>query len=83
VLKGDRLVIDLKTGESRFENTGNTTAGGRIRALFMPRDGKPGAAAKQSDGKPRDAAPKPAPTPEASGGTSDDDVPLPLDPLQR
>ncbi len=36
VLKGDRLVIDLKTGESRFENTGNTAAGGRIRALFMP-----------------------------------------------
>ena len=24
VLKGDRLVIDLKTGESRFENPGNT-----------------------------------------------------------
>ena len=24
VLKGDRLVIDLKTGESRFENKGNT-----------------------------------------------------------
>jgi lipopolysaccharide export system protein LptA len=39
VLKGDRLVIDLKTGESRFENTGNTVAGGRIRALFMPKEG--------------------------------------------
>jgi lipopolysaccharide export system protein LptA len=40
VLKGDRLVIDLKTGESRFENTGNTAvAGGRIRALFMPKEG--------------------------------------------
>jgi lipopolysaccharide export system protein LptA len=39
VLKGDRLVIDLKTGESRFENTGNTAvAGGRIRALFMPKE---------------------------------------------
>ena len=37
VLKGDRLVIDLKTGESRFENTGNTAAGGRIRALFVPK----------------------------------------------
>ena len=37
VLKGDRLVIDLKTGESRFDNTGNTAAGGRIRALFMPK----------------------------------------------
>ena len=42
VLKGDRLVIDLKTGESRFENKGNTAAGGRIRALFMPEDAKPG-----------------------------------------
>jgi lipopolysaccharide export system protein LptA len=47
VLKGDRLVIDLKTGESRFENTGNTAAGGRIRALFMPKqdgaeEAKPG-----------------------------------------
>jgi lipopolysaccharide export system protein LptA len=42
VLKGDRLVIDLKTGESRFENRSSTTAGGRIRALFMPKDAKPG-----------------------------------------
>ncbi|MEZ5875990.1 MAG: LptA/OstA family protein [Hyphomicrobiales bacterium] len=44
VLKGDRLVIDLKTGESKFENTGNAAAGGgRIRALFMPKGGAPGA----------------------------------------
>jgi len=45
VLKGDRLVIDLKTGESRFENTGTAASGGRrIRALFMPKDdAKPGA----------------------------------------
>ena len=42
VLKGDRLVIDLKTGESRFENKGNTETGGRIRALFMPEDAKSG-----------------------------------------
>jgi lipopolysaccharide export system protein LptA len=48
VLKGDRLVIDLKTGESRFENTGDTGTGGRIRALFMPKDTKPG------DGKTKD-----------------------------
>ena len=38
VLKGNRLIIDLKTGESRFDNTGNAAAGGgRIRALFMPK----------------------------------------------
>jgi len=45
VLKGDRLVIDLRTGESRFENTGTATSGGRrIRALFLPKDdAKPGA----------------------------------------
>jgi lipopolysaccharide export system protein LptA len=49
VLKGDRLVVDLKTGESRFENTGNATGGGKIRALFMP---KQDAAAK--DGKAGD-----------------------------
>jgi lipopolysaccharide export system protein LptA len=42
VLKGDRLVIDLKTGESRFENPGDTGTPGRIRALFMPKDAKPG-----------------------------------------
>ena len=59
VLKGDRLVIDLKTGESRFENTGNTAAGGRIRALFMPKqnggeDGKSGEA-KSGEAKPGDA----------------------------
>jgi lipopolysaccharide export system protein LptA len=49
VLKGDRLVIDLKTGESRFENRGNTAAGGRIRALFMPKEAKPGDDSSKSD----------------------------------
>ena len=61
VLKGDRLVIDLKTGESRFENTGNTAAGGRIRALFLPKqnggeDGKSGDA-KSGDAKSGEAKP--------------------------
>ena len=49
VLKGDRLVIDLKTGESRFENRGNNAAGGRIRALFMPKEAKPGDDSSKSD----------------------------------
>jgi lipopolysaccharide export system protein LptA len=49
VLKGDRLVIDLKTGESRFENKGSTAAGGRIRALFMPKEAKPGDDSSKSD----------------------------------
>jgi len=41
VLKGDRLNIDLATGESRFENTGTTSDGSRrIRALLLPKDEK-------------------------------------------
>jgi len=54
VLKGDRLVIDLKTGESRFENAGNTAAGGRIRALFMPKQ-EGGDDAQSDDAKSGDA----------------------------
>jgi lipopolysaccharide export system protein LptA len=89
VLKGDRLVIDLKTGESRFENKGDTGTGGRIRALFMPKDAKPGdddskdsksggdkSADKSGDkgaGKEKAAAPKPAAVAEPAA-----DVPMPL-----
>jgi lipopolysaccharide export system protein LptA len=54
VLKGDRLVIDLKTGESRFENPGNAAAPGRIRALFIPKDAKPGDDKKADDKKASD-----------------------------
>jgi lipopolysaccharide export system protein LptA len=69
VLKGDRLVIDLKTGESRFDNTGNNAvAGGRIRALFMPK--QEAGTAKSGDTSSGDAKPGEA-TPEAAGGASD------------
>ena len=93
VLKGDRLVIDLTTGESRFENTGNAAAGGRIRALFMPKqdgkaakngkDGKPGGAksggAKAQDGgNDRPDAAATRDTTPADGGP--DDVPWPITP---
>jgi lipopolysaccharide export system protein LptA len=73
VLKGDRLVIDLKTNESRFENTGNAATGGRIRALFMPKEG---AAAKPGDAKSGDASSAGA-TPEAvpAGETSGNENP--------
>jgi lipopolysaccharide export system protein LptA len=55
VLKGDRLIIDLKTGESRFENQGDTATKGRIRALFVPRqDAKSGES--KSDGQAGDGA---------------------------
>jgi lipopolysaccharide export system protein LptA len=64
VLKGDRLVIDLKTGESRFEHTGNATAGGRIRALFMPKQ-EGGKNAKPDDTKPVATEPGPAAAQEA------------------
>jgi lipopolysaccharide export system protein LptA len=82
VLKGDRLVIDLKTGESRFENTGTAATGGRrIRALFMPKDG-----AKPGDAKPKrkKAGDDAAASPQApSGPAVDDNEPLPLVPEFR
>lgn len=72
VLKGDRLIIDLKTGESRFENTGNVAAGGRIRALFMPKDAVKGGGEK--DAKPADAkAATPGEKAPASGNKLDKD----------
>ena len=51
VIKGDRLVIDLKTGRSRFEHTGDPATGKRprVKGLFMP---------QQSD-KKDDGATKP------------------------
>jgi lipopolysaccharide export system protein LptA len=89
VLKGDRLVIDLKTGESRFENKGSTAAGGRIRALFMPKEAKPGDDSSKSDtssgdksadksaeggaGKEKAAAPAAAPAAEPAA-----EMPMPL-----
>jgi hypothetical protein len=89
VLKGDRLVIDLKTGESRFENKGGTAAGGRIRALFMPKEAKPGDDGSKSDtssgdksaeksaeggaGKERAGAPAAAPAAEPAA-----EMPIPL-----
>ena len=36
VIKGDRLVIDLKTGHSRFENEGQQATPGRVRGIFTP-----------------------------------------------
>ncbi|MGH6735513.1 MAG: LptA/OstA family protein [Methyloceanibacter sp.] len=99
VLKGDRLVIDLKTGESRFENTGNAAAGGRIRALFMPKSAEGDEAADGKRKKKRDGAadgedPDPAASAEAGQGEPtpandadvpgvDDGEPLPLMPEFR
>lgn len=40
VIKGERLVIDLNTGRSRFEDKGNVATNGRVRMLFTPKDAK-------------------------------------------
>jgi lipopolysaccharide export system protein LptA len=91
VLKGDRLVIDLKTGESRFEHTGNAAAGGgRIRALFMPK-GKDGKEAGTEDATPSEAKPDATAEDANSSANGNDDgqkpagrleAPLPLDPMR-
>ncbi|MGH6833406.1 MAG: hypothetical protein ACRECM_10375, partial [Methyloceanibacter sp.] len=94
--KGDRLVIDLTTGESRFENTGNPATGGRIRALFMPKQDAKSGDAKSGDAKPDDAtAADAAPSSDQPDGASDagdetpadsepsDEVPWPLSPGAR
>ena len=65
VLKGDRLIIDLKTGKSRFENTGEVTPGKRIRALFMPKDDGKG---DEKPGDPDAAVEKRAAQPPAASG---------------
>jgi lipopolysaccharide export system protein LptA len=57
VLKGDRLVMDLKTGESHFENTGDTATGGRIRALFMPKQEGAASAAEPAGAEPQEILP--------------------------
>lgn len=88
VLKGDRLVIDLKSGESRFENTGTTADGGgrRIRALFMP-NGEGAADAKGKKNKKAggagDGATGSPQTPLAGDAVVDDTEPLPLVPEYR
>jgi lipopolysaccharide export system protein LptA len=86
VLKGDRLIIDLKTGESRFENQGDATTKGRIRALFVPKqdaksgesksDGEGGGA---SSGKSASGA-KPAAAASAGVAPAEDGAPMPLMP---
>ena len=91
VLKGDRLVIDLKSGESRFENTGTTADGGRrIRALFMPNGdgpadekGKAKKKKKKKAGGAGDSAARSPQAPSAGGTAVDDTEPLPLVPEFR
>lgn len=88
VLKGDRLVIDLKTGESRFENTGSAgTGGGRIRALFMPQQKNATSAAEPASADPENpGAPSAAASTPAQGNqppVTDGGEPLPIMPKSR
>jgi lipopolysaccharide export system protein LptA len=89
VLKGDRLVIDLKTGESRFEQAGDAAAGGRIRALFKPKGGEANGT-KPGDAKPAakeagSSGNKPAGKKAREGADSSEalDEPMPLTPETR
>ncbi|MEG6508296.1 LptA/OstA family protein [Methyloligella sp. 2.7D] len=56
VLKGSKLVINMKTGESRFENPGDSAANNRIRALFMPQEDGKGKKAGAAGSKQKGAA---------------------------
>ncbi len=73
VLKGDRLVIDLKTGESRFENPGTNAAGGRIRALFVPKAEEGKANGKSGDAGSGATKPAAAESGEAASGAGQPD----------
>ncbi|ODA67801.1 lipopolysaccharide transport periplasmic protein LptA [Methyloligella halotolerans] len=57
VLKGNKLVVDLASGQSRFENTGDASANNRIRALFMPNEGGKGKSSKGDSGEDEDGGP--------------------------
>lgn len=72
VLKGDRLLIDLTTGESRFENP-TPTPGKRIRALFMPKQnsGSGDSSAKSSGDAKGQSGTESADSDSASGAKSD------------
>ena len=66
---GMGVVIDLTTGESRFENSGNDASGGRIRALFMPKETAKKAKETAKKAKSGDASAKPG---AADGDASPD-----------
>jgi lipopolysaccharide export system protein LptA len=78
---------DARTGESRFENQGDTATKGRIRALFVPKqDAKSGES--KSDGQAGDGASsgkkasgdKPAAAAPAAAAPAQDGAPMPLMP---
>jgi lipopolysaccharide export system protein LptA len=87
VLKGDRLIIDLKTGESRFENQGDTATKGRIRALFVPKQDAKSGKSKSDDqaggasgGKSASSGKPAAAAPAAAAAPPQDAAPMPLMP---
>lgn len=46
VAKGDKLVMDRKTGQSNLISNAPTTANGRVRVILYPQQQQPGAPAK-------------------------------------
>ena len=67
VLKGDRLVINLTTGESRFDpGSGNSGKPARIKAIFQKQEAASGDDASKKD-KPAEKTGDAAPGDETSG----------------
>jgi hypothetical protein len=67
VLKGDRLVINLTTGESRFDpGSGNSGKPARIKAIFQKQEAASGDDASKKD-KPAEKTGDAAPGEETSG----------------
>jgi len=71
VLKGDRLVINLTTGESRFDpGSGNSGKPARIKAIFQKQEAGSGDDASKKD-KPAEKTGDAAPGDETSGAAKD------------
>ncbi len=89
VIRGDKLIVDLKSGQSRFDTAGSGVAGGggggRVKGLFMPSQGKAlqknkDEADKAKDGKDEAAKKKPEKQ-KGAANAGGNDGPLELRPF--
>lgn len=70
VLKGDRLVINLTTGESRFDpGSGNSGKPARIKAIFQKQEAASGDDASNKDKPAGEKTGSAAPSDQSSGAT--------------
>ena len=77
VLKGDRLVINLTTGESRFDpGTANSAKPARIKAIFQKQEAASGDDASNKD-KPAEKTGNATPDDGSSGATKGAEASLP------